>query len=310
MSSEESSYEEEISIQQTMELRLAGAKKFQVFYVVLYGATLFYYKDASAENPKGMVDLSPDHEVNQSEFKKKDNVFSVTLCDEEVISGSVATQRELNEWIAIIEFNKELETTNAPDRSGSKKKKGSAMKRAKKKAVQKSATSGLGKKIMKMVVNDETTKILHALKAIVKKDTGSSKRAEEIEKNLIKLMVKTVLLIEDKKLTPHQFIVVDRPLRQAFSILLTCFNGKDNVQPEDLLEALHKVELMMRTAQDQLTTLLESQLKAKNVMLIASTFALLADAEFLHRTIMDDSLTLEMERLVEAMEFYTYFHYR
>jgi len=56
--------------------------------------------------------------------------------------------------------------------------------RVKKKTASNVATSALGKKVMKAIVNEETRTLLDALKRIVKSESGSQKKADDLEKIL------------------------------------------------------------------------------------------------------------------------------
>jgi len=84
------------------------------------------------------------------------------------------------------------------------------------------ATSALGKKVMKAIVNEETTSLLNALKNIVRVESGEAgdnKKGEELEKNIIKIAVKAYLLIEKGRIDSDDFLKADRPLRAAFEFM-------------------------------------------------------------------------------------------
>jgi len=130
-----------------------------------------------------------------------------------------------------------------------------------------------------------------------------------MEKNIIKIAVKSYLLIEKKKLDPDEFLKADKPLRQAFELLCRCFNGRHRVQSNVLYEALVRIEQSLREAEEILTNLLAPFLTSKNLFRISSTFGVLADAKFLSRVFSDQSYDEELEKLVDAMEYYTQFHY-
>jgi len=101
----------------------------------------------------------------------------------------------------------------------------------------------------------------------------------------------------------------DKPLRQAFELLCRCFNGRHRVQSNVLYEALVRIEQSLREAEEILTNLLAPFLTSKNLFRISSTFGVLADAKFLSRVFSDQSYDEELEKLVDAMEYYTQFHY-
>jgi len=160
---------------------------------------------------------------------------------------------------------------------------------------------------MKAIINEETTTLLTALKNIVSKE--DVKRAEDLEKNIIKIAVKAYLLIERNKLDGEEFLKADRPLRAAFEQLARCYNGRFRVPVDVFMEALVRVESMLREAEEIITNLLAPHLTAKNLFRISSAFGTIADSKFLSRVFNDDSLEEELEKLIDAMEYYTQFHY-
>lgn len=51
---------------------------------------------------------------------------------------------------------------------------------------------------MKKIVNEETTTLINALKALVTVESGSSKKADEMEANIVKIAVKAYILVDNK----------------------------------------------------------------------------------------------------------------
>jgi len=190
-----------------------------------------------------------------------------------------------------------------------KSKKQGVMNRVKKRAASKTATSTLGKKVMKVIVNEETSTLLNALKRIVKTQTGDAKQAEELEKNIIKIAVKAFLLIENKQITADEFLVADKPLREAFELMVKVFNGRSRVKDEKIREALAKVEEFLKKAEEILTNLLAPHLTAKNMLRISSVFGSVAHSEFLYPAFKNPSSEEDLDKLIDAMEYYTQFHY-
>jgi len=162
---------------------------------------------------------------------------------------------------------------------------------------------------MKAIINEETTSLLNALKNIVRVESNNPRKAEDLEKNIIKIAVKSYLLIEKNKIDSDEFLKADRPLRSAFELLCRCFNGRNRVQAEVLYEALLKIEGHLREAEEILTNLLAPHLTPKNLFRISFSFGLLADAKFLNRVFTDATFDEELEKLVDAMEYYTQFHF-
>jgi hypothetical protein len=112
-------------------------------------------------------------------------------------TASLGSQSEFQEWIQALKKNKDLDESPPPTKE--RRKKDSVMTRMKKRVAGNAATSPLGKKVVKSIINEETTALLNAMKRIVKK-VDSQKKADELEKNVIKLAVKAFMLVENKKL--------------------------------------------------------------------------------------------------------------
>jgi len=135
------------------------------------------------------------------------------------------------------------------------------------------------------------------------------KKAEDLEKNIIKIAVKSYLLIEGKVLTADDFLVADKPLRDSFELMVKVYNGRGRVKPEKITEALKKVELGLKKAEEILTNLLAPHLTPKNMLRISAAFGSIADVNFLAAAFNDAELDDDLDKLIDAMEYYTQFHY-
>jgi hypothetical protein len=162
---------------------------------------------------------------------------------------------------------------------------------------------------MKSIVNEETTTLLNALKALVQAESGSSKKAEELEANIIKIAVKAFLLVENKDLKGSDFLKADAPLRTAFNLLVKVFNGRRRAKRERVIEALEKVEKELKEAERIIVELLSPHIQTKNMMRLTSVFSTVGNLKFLETIFYDDSIEDELEKLIDAMDYYTQFHY-
>jgi len=307
---EDSSSEEGIPATRAGYIEMKGKKKWKAVYCMLVGGTLFFYTNSS--EPKGKIDLKGHKLENPSKSEtKKKNAFSVVNeSDEPAFTGSCSASTELDLWVKALESSLDKEASEPPTALNStSKKKAGLMSRAKKRAASKTATSALGKKVMKAIVNDETSTLLNALKHIVKAESGSQKKADDLEKNIIKIAVKAFLLIENKLLTADDFLVADKPLREAFEIMVKVFNGRGRVKQDKITEALQKVENLLKKAEEVITNLMAPHMTAKNMLRISAAFGCIADVKFLSTVFADDTLEGDLDKLVDAMEYYTQFHY-
>ena len=71
------------------------------------------------------------------------------------------------------------------------------------------------------------------MKHIVKK-LENTKKADSLEGYIIKLLVKGYFLTENSKIESDSFIQADKPIRDAFELLIKCFNGRNCVKSDTL----------------------------------------------------------------------------
>lgn len=310
---EESSSEEEGTAKVTrvgyVEMKIKK-KEWKAVYCVVIGGSFYFYKNSTDIEPKGSIHLVDHQIVSPSNETKKKYTFSIKKGnDNPLFIGACSGESELKSWINSLEKSLGLEKSDPPTVVAQKAKKQGVMNRVKKRAASKTATSAIGKKVMKVIVNEETTALLNALKRIVKGQTGNAKQAEDLEKNIIKIAVKAFLLIENKQITADEFLVADKPLREAFELMVKVFNGRTRVKEEKIREALAKVEELLKKAEEIITNLLAPHLTSKNMLRISSVFGSVASTEFLYPVFKNPSSEEDLDKLIDAMEYYTQFHY-
>jgi len=282
-------------------------KKWTAMYCVLIGGSFYYYKNSSDAEPKGNILLKDIKVVTPVPDEKKKSTFSMVKGDEALFVGACPNDKELEQWLSCIKANVSLEAAEPP--TASVKKKDGVLARVKRKTASATATSALGKKVMKTIVNDETKSLLEALKRIVKSESGSQKKADDLENNIIRIAVKSFLLVENKKLQADDFLVADKPLREAFELMVKVFNGRKRVKPKKIQEALGKVEALLKKAEEVITNLLAPNLTSKNMLKISQAFGCIADVKFLVTVFKNEELEPDLDKLIDAMEYYTQFHY-
>jgi len=172
-------------------------------YCLLIGGSFYYYKDQTDQKPQDGVKLKDVKLVSPAPDQDSKKTFAFLNGDSPVLVGQCGSDADLAAWLEAIKGNSSLEPSDPPAKA--KHKKVGVMVRMKRHAASKGATSGLGKKVMKAIVNDETTTLLEALKRIVKAESGSAKKAEDLEKNIIKIAVKSFLLVDAKNCQPRIF---------------------------------------------------------------------------------------------------------
>jgi len=291
-------------------LKCDKAKKdWKPVYVLLIGGSFYVYKNSSDSDYKLCIDLAGHQVISPAlEKGKKKYTFSLVKDDQTSLLVNCANDSELNCWVGVLRNSLNKEKTEPPITRVIKKKEG-VINRAKKRAVRTTATSPLGKRVMKTIVNEETTTLLNAIKVIIKAQSGNGKVGEDIEKNIIAIAVKAFLLIEDSKLKADDFLAADKPLRDSFELMIKVFNGRGRAMDEQITSALLTVEEHLKKSEEVITNLLAPHLSAKNMLKISETFSLFSNEKFLNEVFRNQSIEPELEKLIDAMEYYTQFHY-
>jgi len=308
---EESTEEEELTkVTRVGYISMKQKKKdWKAFYCLIIGGSFYYYKNSTDPEPKGSIHLAEHKIISPAPDSKKKYTFIIQKANMPLFIGACSAEPELKAWIISLEKSLTLEKSDPPTVVVQKAKKDGVMKRVKKSAVSKGATSALGKKVMKVIVNDETAALLNALKRIVKTQTGDAKQGDDLEKNIIKIAVKAFLLIESKQVYADDFLVADKPLREAFELMVKVFNGRTRAKEEKIREALAKVEELLKKAEEILTNILAPYLSSKNMLRISAIFGSIANIEFLYPAFKNPSSEEDLDKLIDAMEYYTQFHY-
>jgi len=69
------------------------------------------------------------------------------------------------------------------------------------------------------------------------------------------------------------------------------------------------VESLLKKAEEVITNLLAPHLTPKNMLKISQAFGCIADVKFLITVFKNDDLEEDLDKLIDAMEYYTQFHY-
>jgi len=284
-------------------------KMFKPVHCIVIGGSFYWYKSPKDVEPIAGCDLGSTEIVNDVRDNDRD-CFAVRDSDgNDLFLGYLTSETSRGKWVDDLNEAKALDPKPFPVREKTKTKKQNIVNRTKNKVVSGTATSVLGKKVMRAIINEETTSLLTALKNIVKKESRDDKKGERLEKNIIKISVKAFLIIEKGKIQPEDFLKMDTSLRSAFELLSKCYAQKKRVNRETLVEGLQRVESYLKESEEILTNLLAPYLTPKNLFRISSAFGCIADAVFLEKAFNDESLEEELEKLIDAMDYYTQFHY-
>mmetsp|Transcript_2491 Transcript_2491/g.3326 ORF Transcript_2491/g.3326 Transcript_2491/m.3326 type:complete len:193 (-) Transcript_2491:70-648(-) len=180
--------------------------------------------------------------------------------------------------------------------------------RMKKAAGGKLAASGAGKAMTRKLADEETLTLLRNLKVVIKKDSDS-KKADEIENDILKIAVKSFFLVDNKIIEGDAFLDVDGPIRKAFELIVKVWDKKDRTSPDSLKVAFNTIEGHLRKAEATLTKILLPHLQPKSISRVKNIFSYVGSARFLQNIMMDEELEDEVHELVKAIEYYTQFHH-
>jgi len=273
-------------------------KKWKAVYCVLFGGTFYYYKNVNdLSEPKGKIDLEGTTVVSPAKNEKKKNTFAIQRGEELLFVGSTGAG-ETEQWVKAIQDSLDKEKTEAPDVGGKKKQKknwrhlfmGSTF----------FVTKGI-----KSLINEDTTALLAALKRVVKAESTSTKKADDLEKNILRITLKSYLLLESGNINAEDFLEADKALREAFELLVRIYNGRERVKPEKITAALKKVEAYFKQTEQLLEQVLSHHLTAKNMLRVNAIFSNIGDVKFLEAILIDPTLRADLDKLVACMESYT-----
>jgi len=184
-------------------------------------------------------------------------------------------------------------------------RKGSLILRAKKNVASKVVSSKLGRKAMPT----EARALLKALRKIIEK-VESGKKAEDVERNMLKIIVKAKILIENKNLSLVDFLKADVPLRQAFDIFAELFDYYgEGLRIQRLQNKFQRAASLLREVQVISAAMLKPHLQPKSLARLDLVFDFLADPSLYNKIWTNQDLYLELFLLVNSMSKYTQFHY-
>eukprot|EP01104_Vermistella_antarctica_P001020 TRINITY_DN11090_c0_g1_i1.p1 TRINITY_DN11090_c0_g1~~TRINITY_DN11090_c0_g1_i1.p1 ORF type:complete len:259 (+),score=84.67 TRINITY_DN11090_c0_g1_i1:106-777(+) len=194
---------------------------------------------------------------------------------------------------------------------GKKAKKSGLLFRAKKNVTGKVATSALGASTIKKSIPREMRDLLIAFLKIVEKAYDSKSKSKELERDMIRIMVKAFLQADKKNITMKDWLAADQPLRHAFNLVSKLYDyyGDDVKKPPNFDAAFLKVEGFLTEVREKLSAMLKPYMREKNVQKLDSIFETVGTAKFLRLVWATEGIKEELWELVYAMIKYTEFEY-
>ena len=204
-------------------------------------------------------------------------------------------------WVDVLKQGFGQKMTLPPKKTESQRTKGSLMFRAKKNISGKVATSALMKQ---KVLNEETRQLLDSLVAVVERVTDQ-KTAAEVEKQIIKMVLKGYFQYDKGNITMNEFRQIDGVLRKAFNQMDKLFGYYQVRAASQLTEAFAKTATMLQEASKAVVTLLEPHVRPENIAKMKYALGVIADPNFLYKVWDCASLEQDLLSLISAMNKYT-----
>eukprot|EP01119_Soliformovum_irregulare_P004003 TRINITY_DN15019_c0_g1_i1.p1 TRINITY_DN15019_c0_g1~~TRINITY_DN15019_c0_g1_i1.p1 ORF type:complete len:280 (+),score=60.48 TRINITY_DN15019_c0_g1_i1:900-1739(+) len=205
------------------------------------------------------------------------------------------------------------DTTNIVPSSDHKKKKSDGLAfKIKKNAAGKVATTWLGKKALQTQIPDEVQNLMNSLYRIIEKDTGSSKKAKELENGLMLVGIHVYLLIEVGELQWNKLLRAERPIRAALDIMSSCYyHNRFSLQSNDryLQEKLIEAARSLKEGIAEIINELSTSMKKKKLQPLRDFGDYIANPDRLFKIYKTEALDNDLDNLMSAGQHYSQFHY-
>jgi hypothetical protein len=286
------------------------AKKPKNMWFTLIQGSLFVYKTPLDAAPvfthaiNGATIASLADEKSKSKSTKGNFGLTVKSAGSDALVTLTAINAEdRDNWVTELNAATSKAAVEAPEKTATKRQRGGLMFRAKK-----SVASKAGNGMVKRLADDDTKALLAALRKVIGKHQ-SEKRASEIESSIMKIAIKSYLLVDNKSIVGSEFLKVDGPLRAAFELTAKIFDKASRANDQALMDACQRVEVLYSDCEKVLETLLLPHVKPATILRLKDVFTTISSPRFLFAIFRDESLEEEVHDLVKAMEYYTQFHY-
>jgi len=178
------------------------------------------------------------------------------------------------------------------------------MFRAKKNISGKIASSGVGKSGLKKLIPEEGRELIVSVKKIIKR-VANEEKANEMEKNIIKILIKVFFYIDSKAIQIQDLVKLDKHLRDAFNHLDRAFRYYGVKKAADLVMILEKASDSFKQAEGETILLLTPYFRPENIQKIRNTFGFLGSLEFFNKVWDDHEIEDDLFLLISALNKYT-----
>jgi len=273
-----------------------GSKKWKIVYAVITPGGFHIFKDANDLYPSRSYSL----ESYSAEGPEKSKNFSFVL---KTADGTVAVAGESDAdvvaWTETLKQASGHKITYPPKKTHRGKE--SIMFRAKKNISGKVATSAL---LKQKIMNEETRHLLDSLVAIVERVTDA-KTGANVEKQLIKMVLKGYFQFEKGKISMEQVRAIDAALRKAFNQVEKLFAYFQVKPAHALKEGIARTAAFLQEAAAAVLSLLEPLVRTENIVKMKEALAIITNEEFIFKVWDCPPLEQDLQSLIGAMSKYT-----
>ncbi|EFA82815.1 hypothetical protein PPL_04510 [Heterostelium album PN500] len=281
--------------------------KYKNSYVRLVPGGLYVYRTEQDDDFKcvdiefAMLDITPANNT-------RPHTFSVRNSSNKVTYFSANSQQEFESWTEHVKTCTGKKNVGVPmiSNDGAVKREGrtDVLFRAKKNISGKIASSGVGKSGLKKLIPEEGRELISSVKKIIRR-VSSEDKANEIEKNIIKILVKVFFQIDSKTIELQDLAKVDKALREAFNNLDRAFRFYGVKKSTDLMPIFEKVSQALKDAENESVLLFSPYLRPHNIQKMRTTFAFIGSTEFFSKVWDDMEIEDDLFLLVSALNKYT-----
>ncbi|KAM9960129.1 hypothetical protein ACTFIW_009254 [Dictyostelium discoideum] len=288
-------------------VKKSSLSKWKNRYVRLVDGGIYIYKTDKDEDFK-CIDLEFSVlDSNPKEAGNRPNSFLIRDSHNKAFLFSANTSQEYNKWLENVKRSTGKKNSGCPtfDSAVAKREgRNDIMFRAKKNISGKIASSGVGKSGLKKLIPEEGRELIGSVKKIIKR-VSNEEKANEMEKNILKILIKVFFYIDSKAIQIGDLAKVDRALRDGFNHLDRAFRYYGVKKAADLVVILEKASTALKEAEHETVTLLTPFFRPHNIQLIRNTFAFLGSLDFFTKVWDDLEIEDDLFLLISALNKYT-----
>jgi len=242
-------------------------------FIIVFEGSIVVYGAATDLTPRRviLVQNAKIEEVPERRFKKK-HAFAVKLDRGEEIVFVASDETDLKTWMDCITENFAKTPSPLPTKEFKLMRKSAAVYLTGKFA-EKLTNMGVGGKIMRGFMSDETVIILDSFKNFLTQRLGADK-ANDIEKQGISIGIKIALLYRDKKIKPQALKPTRASIEFLSSKIIDGFEVPFTFSSVELIEAIKDVEKCLKD-------LMKPVLSENSINKMSALLTILSDEELL-----------------------------